>query len=619
MPTTHIRRFQIETRKANADERTAPVVLSTEYPVNRGGYTEILAHTPDAVDLTRSPLPLVEAHDTGKVNIGIIENLRVVGRKLRGTLRMGSSARALELWRDIEDRIVRSLSVGYQWIGHRVEGDGVVRVTRWQPYEASLVAAPADPNAGLFRNRPRGNPMIDEFEDIADSGDVINPSRNQRRKTNNALRDTDQAVREERDRIANIHALTRKFGHQDLADRAISDGWSLNQYRQALMDLTPPASTSLRPGASDAHGPLPPGGARSIPGYERDNVLGLSAGELQRYSLLRAIRALADPRHGRDAGFELEVSDAMQKATGRSAKGLLVPTAALTIQQRALTKAGAGGALVADEYLPEEFVDVLRARSFVMRMGTPLNGLHGDVTIPTKTSSGTAYWIAADGTDSLNDSEFTPGGITLTPRTVGGLTTFSHKLMLQSSPDIETLVRQDLADTVAAEVDLKGLAGDGTGETPVGVLNATGIGSVAFATPGAPTLDEIVQLEEQLALFNADQGSLAYLMGPTMMRKLKTTDVGTDTGKFIWQSSPTPGEGRVNNFPAFYTTNCPAGKVVFGQWADVLIGLWGVLEIDVDPYSGPDGTNFKKGSVSVRVLMDVDIGLRRTQSIALGE
>jgi len=158
--------LQIDHTRADEASRTAPAVVSTTFPVERGGYDEILSHEAGAVDLPRAPLPLIEAHDNSRVNVGIVENLRLAGKKLRGTVRLGNTERARELWEDVKAGIVRNLSVGYQWLDYRDEGKNVI-VTRWLPYEVSLVAVGADPNAGLFRgktmpetpeNTPENNP-----------------------------------------------------------------------------------------------------------------------------------------------------------------------------------------------------------------------------------------------------------------------------------------------------------------------------------------------------------------------------------------------------------------------------------------------------------------------------
>jgi len=170
MTKRYRRELKLELRQADDDERTAPAVLSTEFAVDRGGFLEVLSHREGAVDLSRAPLPLLEVHDARRVNVGVVEDLRVVGRKLRGVVRFGTSRRAQELWEDVKAGIVRSLSVGYEWLAEGVRKGDTITVTAWMPVEASLVPVPADPNAGLFRMK-RGrqlasllNRLIDEQE-----------------------------------------------------------------------------------------------------------------------------------------------------------------------------------------------------------------------------------------------------------------------------------------------------------------------------------------------------------------------------------------------------------------------------------------------------------------------
>lgn len=117
-------------------------------------------------------------------------------------------------------------------------------------------------------------------------------------------------------------------------------------------------------------------------------------------------------------------------------------------------------------------------------------------------------------------------------------------------------------------------------------------------------------MEGRIATNSADAPGLAYLTTPAMAAALKTTDVGTDTGQFVWSAGPTPGEGRVNGFAARYSANVPAGHIVLGDWSQFLVGTWFTLELMEDPY----GTNFAKGSVSVRALMDVDFAVRHAEA-----
>lgn len=158
--TTRARRVRIELGPRAGEERRWPCVVSTEAPVERYDrygepYDEILCHSPECVDLSRAPLPVLEGHDSSRTNIGVVENLRLVDGKLRGDLVLGSSARATELAADIDAGIVGSLSVGYEIVDTKrgdAEGRARLTATKWRPFEVSIVSVPADIGAGINRS-----------------------------------------------------------------------------------------------------------------------------------------------------------------------------------------------------------------------------------------------------------------------------------------------------------------------------------------------------------------------------------------------------------------------------------------------------------------------------------
>lgn len=148
------RNFEIDVGSIRAESRTVQASLSSEFPVKRFDGEEILKHTPEAVDLSRAPLPLLRAHDNSSLPVGVVENLAVSDGKLKGTIRL--SANEDGLWQDIKDGILRNLSIGYQIIEKQKTKRGFI-ATRWQPYECSLVAAPADSTIGIGRNYNTNN------------------------------------------------------------------------------------------------------------------------------------------------------------------------------------------------------------------------------------------------------------------------------------------------------------------------------------------------------------------------------------------------------------------------------------------------------------------------------
>jgi HK97 family phage prohead protease len=172
--------LRIHQRDDDQDEEdlSFPATLSSDVPVDRGGYIEVLSHERGAINLSRAPLPLLESHDSTRLNVGHVEDLRVEGGKLRGRVKFGSSARAKEIAADVRGRIVRSLSVGYDINDQDYDRHtGTVTAKRWTPMEVSVVAIPADTNAGFYRSHSRSFDM--DTDTGADDGAPLSRSQRQ--------------------------------------------------------------------------------------------------------------------------------------------------------------------------------------------------------------------------------------------------------------------------------------------------------------------------------------------------------------------------------------------------------------------------------------------------------
>ncbi|MEP7222654.1 MAG: phage major capsid protein [Novosphingobium sp.] len=220
--------------------------------------------------------------------------------------------------------------------------------------------------------------------------------------------------------------------------------------------------------------------ARKIDAADRfetgDPIMGDAklSGELhKRFSLVRAM-AMQAGIGGHDVGFEREVQSELLKRAGKvSDGGVLVPMEVF-LEKRVLTtttpSGAVGGNLIATELHGELFFDRLRAALKVQSLGaTVLSGLTGNIDIPGLKDSVTGGWVAED--TALTGS--TPGfkKVSLSPKHAGGLTEISRNMLMQSSVDIENLVRNDFAQVLAAIVDRAAITGSGTGAEPKGILN----------------------------------------------------------------------------------------------------------------------------------------------------
>lgn len=342
----------------------------------------------------------------------------------------------------------------------------------------------------------------------------------------------------------------------------------------------------------------------------------------RQFSMVKAIQASAS-NDWSAAGLEREVSRELQLRENRNSGGFLVPAAAW--QKRAYTagSASAGGDLIGTDHLAGSFVESLRARLAVAQMGaTMLPGLVGSVSIPRRTGSASAYWFGADDSDSITESTGTIGAISMTPKTVGAYSRFSRLMQLQSTPEIEQLIRRDFIALLAEAIDAAAINGLGSSSQPEGILQVTGIGLVEGGANGAsPTINHLIDLKAAVAIDNADTPTCGFLTNSKVEASL--AKLADTTNRY--QLNPYGAEigqlriaGRrmevSNNVPSNLAKGSGTGlsAILYGNFADLLIGMWGSLEILVDPY-----TDFAKGSVGVRALQSIDIAVRHPESFAV--
>lgn len=327
--------------------------------------------------------------------------------------------------------------------------------------------------------------------------------------------------------------------------------------------------------------------------------------DLKRYSVLRALRAIDDQKALN--GVEAEVQKEMEMAIGRSARpgGVLMPTC---LHARGLaTDAYGGGNLVGTQLEGAQFIDMLRSNLSMASLGARvMSGLRGNVSIPRKSGTATAHWLVDENT-AIGESSPTINQVMISPKNVGALTQISRQLITQGSPDVESMVMNDLAKVVALAIDTAAITGDGLAGVPTGIMNALGVGTF----DGDP-LNHAALLAAQsgLAESNALEGRLAYLTTQAVAAKLSQRQRFSGTDSALWTGNI--AKGNVCGFAATSSSAIPANTMIFGNFEDMIIADWGVIELMTDPYS-----NFKTGIIGVRAWATVDIAIRRPESFTV--
>lgn len=338
--------------------------------------------------------------------------------------------------------------------------------------------------------------------------------------------------------------------------------------------------------------------------------------EMRSFSLRRAIASQL-PGASVDAGRERELSAEVARRAGRPFAGMAVPMSVFQerVEQRTLTSGAGGGALIATNLDDGQYIDRLRAALVIRRLGARMiSGLVGNLDIPRLTTSAASGWVAENSALTFSDAAFDK--VSLRPKHAGCISELSRNMLMQDSPDIELLIRDDMARVLAQTLDIAAITGTGASNQPLGILNTVGIGSVALATNGAAlAYANVVDLMGQLQDQNAEAGSFAFLSNYKVRRaaqKLVTT-----------QGQPLGEDVVFQNTPRAFTSNVPSNlakgtgtglsALIYGNWSDLLIGLWSELDILVNPY---ESVAYSKGNIQIRAMMTVDIEVRHPQSFA---
>jgi len=576
------RGMMFDNKVVNEEMRTVQIAVSSEEPVERSFGTEILDHNDRSIDLSfarSGTMPLLLDHDP-RQQIGVVENVDLDGsaRRLRATVRFGRNGLAKEVFDDVVDGIRSNISVGYHVNSMVEDGEASYRVNNWLPMEVSVVSIPADRTVGVGRSAAEAPPAKPKTE-----------TRNEVKTMTEEVKVDVEAVRADAARAAakdtaEMYRLAAKHSKRDMADKAVAEGRTLAEFRGELLEAI---------------------GNQPLDTQE----IGLTKSEVRDFSLMKAVRAMANPTDRnaqRDAEFEFEASREAAQRAGIDPQGLYLPHDVLRSWNQRDLNTSNDSALVAEAYRGGDFIDVLRNASSVMQAGaTMLTGLSGDVKIPKKTAASSGAWIATEGGAST-ESEPTFGQVTMSPKTVGAFTDITRLMMMQSSLDIESLVRNDLSTGIALAIDNGALQGSGSSGQPTGIKNTSGINAPTSFAAANPTFAEVVAMETAVAEDNALMGNLAYILPASMLGALKTTAKDTGSGLFVADGN------QLNGYNAIVSNQVTAGDLYFGNFADLLIGMYGGLDITVDPY-----TASTSGTVRIVALQTCDVAVRHAVSFAL--
>jgi len=319
------------------------------------------------------------------------------------------------------------------------------------------------------------------------------------------------------------------------------------------------------------------------------------------FSFKRAVQMAATGRKdGVEAEFSKIAADEFQRSgVSVAAHSVLIPSEVFKRDMTATggTSGSEGGVNIATEV--GGIIDVLLPKTVLRGLGVQqLNGLVGNLDMPTASTQPAAGWNTENGTASEKSPAFSK--ITFSPKRLAAFIQVSNQLMLQSSNSIDQYVRNFLITAMAQEMEKAAIKGGGTNE-PTGIIANSSV-NVAYAggaanntvnaNGAAAVWADVVNLMK--AVENANGEGVAYLTNPLVKAALQTTprQASGVEGNFIMPS----GANELNGYAAAFTTNVPSNlskgsasdlsAMIFGDFSKMALASWGGMELTVDPYSG---------------------------------
>ena len=321
------------------------------------------------------------------------------------------------------------------------------------------------------------------------------------------------------------------------------------------------------------------------------------------FSLLRAIAQRVENRTFDDLAIEIiNAGKAEMRKSGITSQGDIV----LPTEYRADIVAGTAGA--GQEIVGEEKMNILaplRESLVLVKAGASfITGLTGDVSIPSYGGT-SALWkgeieSAEDGAGEFDE-------ITLSPKRITAFIDISKQFLAQDSVAAETMLKQDIVNAVVSKLE-----GTIFGKEAGSATMPAGFFAVAPDISGAVSWENIVAMETAVDTTNALMGNLKYVCNASARGILKSTEKSAGTGRYLVESG-----SELNGYPLLVTNHVASGLqvgtdedgILFGNFADFVVGQWGGIDITVDPF-----TVAKEGKVRLVVNSYWDAAPRRAVS-----
>ncbi|EKI3984813.1 phage major capsid protein [Salmonella enterica] len=643
----------------SGDDRIVELAFSSEAPYSRI-YTdqngdpvelkEILVHDKDAVDLDvlNDKASLLFNHEFDN-HIGVVVpgSARIdedgVGRALVKFSQVGQLAN--ETYEKVKEGTMSKVSVGYTVLeGHADFSKGVYYVTKWQPYEISIVSVPADSSVGVGRSlntiidEPANNEENREVEvetEIKPEEEIRSEENKEQEELNNEESNSGTGDRSDRSEIVEEEKVT--------PEETRSEEENKNENSEELNTDTQESDDERQNNTETGEEEKPVEVEKPFKRSQEDTDeiraigkhLNISEDEIQRaiedkeitvesfkqralnintesktfakgknnmtdtiktletrFDLSAALRSLSQEKalEGAEAEYSQEMArQAAQRGRAQRSNSVFVPTSALA-------------PVVGTEIRHDSFVDLLLEKSVLGALGVnTLTGLTAPISLPrmNKNATDAFGFVNENGEGALSDVAF--DGVPMSMKTFTGAVAISRQSML-SMPNVGALVAEHLIKASRIKLEKLILGNEEVANARAGLVKQL-IDAGKVVKCGLTHKDFLVEIAK-LTDAGVDEAQIALAMRGALAADLASTLRDQAVAGYIMEN------GKIANRPVHTSGVLAEGAILAGDFSALTIGEWAGLEIDVDT------TSLRaKGGTAVRVWADLDWAVSNPDAI----
>jgi len=572
-----------ESKVIDLEKREIEFSFSSEFPVLRNKYWEVLGHNPDEIDTSLLPnAPLLEEHDRSK-RLGAVINSVLREGKMRALVRFSRSSLGQDALNDVADGISTQVSTGYQITDAKEVGvkDGlpVVRM-KWRPYEVSMVTIAADPSIGVGRSAEITNTITENVKMENENKDTLTV--------------VSEAITADRQRSLQIQEMGKQYNLESDAFRFANDGKSLDEFaRFALQRVNERAQLTIN----------------SAPSLDLTNK------DAKAYSRARHIHAYFTGRKEKDAPHEYAIQNALCRAYNTQVEGILLPW---NLQNTRLSDAGPvtftteGSDLAPAAYLANEYIKSLGNKLVLNTLGVrQLTGLTQPVQIGRMTTAPTAATPATENA-GVNGSLPVWDAVSLSPKKVSAFVELSKDIQYLSPVDLQAEISQEVDMQLARKIQYNTFFGAGSPD-PTGLTNLS-INDGNLSSTGLPTFADVVKLRTMVDADNAF-GPGAYVLNSNVAGYLETQFTNKTYGsqQIYVPSATLDGEGRIGiGYRAVTCNTLTDAIIVWGIWNEMYLATFGPgIDLTIDTVSGA-----RYDKIYISATARYDIGVKHLNAFA---